>query len=589
MDLANARHALWLWWWLLRWLVALALLLAAVLALCWQKRVQLVPVLAKRFGKVDVSLAGLHVSWVLAANPLRRLAALDAPFESLTITVRAPVLFTPFTPKEGTPAAQPKGTPESAPASAASMQLAPAAGTPGAPAPAPQEKPAKSPGAPATTAPEPAADPTRDEFLRCKLVVVRLLHTGALRSFDAHAEVDGAALRFVSYDRQFKDTNTQRLAVQTARHPLPPQADAPAIEAKAKEEEAAAQAAPGPVSLRTVHLTNASIAVQLNLTDSPSTAKGVLPPLLLQDETVELAKLRGPPGFALLAWMNGLVFRALALSSVAAVRAIFDLPSDAANNVVGHSLDLLDQGLDKVGAFLPGSKELGTGLTGGLRSAWAGVHGATEGALDAAASTTSGAAVGASNADPLEFLRSVRTGTESLGSVAGDVGVASVDHAVGAGDAVLSSVDKFAERLAPAKGAIHGITGVARGALSGAGQGASAGVHGATSAAGQLGGGALGGVGGIGKALRQGDARELKGAGEQLVGGLTGGTRALAEGVVGVAGGAGEGAVKGSKALSDGLGETARGVGKGLKEGLAGIFGRKKADRPAEQANAKHE
>lgn len=504
------------WFILLGW-ATLNLLLAAALGLAWQKRVELLPWAVKRFAHVELSLRGIHVSWVTAARPLARLAVLDAPFDSLSVTLVEPTVYTPFAKKEG------EGG---------------------------------------------------DEFVACKAVVLRALRAGAPRTFDGHAMVDGAAVRFVSYDRKFKDTNLKRLATVTATRP----ADArPAAEVRA--EAAAAEAPPRPFTLRSVRVLGGSISVQLNLTASPSGGKGVLPPILLQDETVQLAALSGPPGLALLAWLNGLVFRAIALSSVSAVRDIFDVPGGAADELVGRSLDLLDSGVGSLAAAVPGGRELGAGVTGGARVAWAGARLSVDGLLDSAASTASGLAVGASNGDPIEFLKSVRAGAHSLSEGAGGAGAAGADGAAHAGDAVLGGADTFAARLGPAEGLVTGATGGARGLLGGAAEGATAGARGAASAAGQVCGGVLGGAGGAGKALLMGDARELRGAGEELAHGLASGTHALAEGTVGAAGSAAGGVGKAAKAVAHGLGESACGVGKGVKGALAacgGVFGERK-------------
>jgi hypothetical protein len=235
---ARARDALGAWarlFWLF-WLVALALTLALGLALAlraaWERRLALVPLAARYFGKVsrsqiclgkvELGLEDLRVSWVLADDPLGRLAALDAPFDSLSVTLLACSVATPF-------------------------------------------------------------GDASDRFVHCKSVVVRLLkQPTSPRRFDAHVLVDGMDARFVAYNSSFSDTNVQRLA-DTLAGPSQPKAQlsaepAPAVAADA---QAAQVQDAGPVVLRTVRIADASIAVQLNLGKSSEDARQVLPLYLL--------------------------------------------------------------------------------------------------------------------------------------------------------------------------------------------------------------------------------------------------------------------------------------------------------------------
>ncbi|KAJ1632796.1 hypothetical protein T492DRAFT_985805 [Pavlovales sp. CCMP2436] len=511
--------------WLLAMTLALTIALALVLWAAWERRVALVPLAARYFAKLELGLDDLRVSCVVSAEPLGRLAALDSPFDSLSVTLLACSIDTPF-----------------------------------------------------------ANGASSDSFAHCKSIVVRLLkRPKVLRRFDAHVVVEGMDARFVAYNTSFSDTNVQRLAnsiagpSQSTAEPLPTTEPAPATAvatADAQAEQARAEQVQSArlVVLQDVRIADASIAVQLNTSNTTEGARSVLPSILLRDEYLDLELLSGPPGLALIAWLNGVVFRTLACSSVAAVRAIFDVPLASTDMLVGHSLDLLDCVISGAGQFLPGA-ELASGVTSGVRALMSGAHESAGGLMDAMTATASGVAVGASSGSPLEFITTVRTGAKTL--TAG-VGTSASSLAVGmggAGDSVLGGIDKFAARLGPAAGLVTGATGAAREVLGGAGAGVTSVATGLASGSGQIVGGVVGGVAGVASAMVQGDARQLIGAGEELVGGLLGGTATIAGGALGAVDAVGRGVARGTIAAAHGLGDAASAAGKGVSDGLAMVAG----------------
>ncbi|KAJ1444413.1 hypothetical protein M885DRAFT_627147 [Pelagophyceae sp. CCMP2097] len=140
------------------------------------------------------------------------------------------------------------------------------------------------------------------------------------------AVVQDVNIHFVTYDMRFRDTNVQRLADKLSG-------------AKNGKKDAAQEAAPAkkeekkkdkPFVVTTVTLRNVVIAVK---SSGDLGVRSIIPPIVLEDEKVDPAVLASLPRTLL--WLNGVVARAVANSSMDAVGGALSAGSGALTGAAG--------------------------------------------------------------------------------------------------------------------------------------------------------------------------------------------------------------------------------------------------------------
>lgn len=516
----------------LRLATVLAAVAAVALALAWRHRIELIPIAARKAAKLDLALSGLTLSFGWAARLLARARALDAPFDTLTAHIAELALFTAFPGGKGAPPAlAAAATPESA-------------GAPPLPA----------------SALLPAPGGMREQLLTARAVSVRLERVGA-RRLAAHVTVSGLRVRYVAYDARFKVSNVSLLqkSLEQGKPPKPPKR---AGSGQGKQAMAgAAQPQQGPLQVASLTLLDCSVHVVLNTSDTPEGARAVLPPILIEREQIDVARLGRGVSAGLLLWLQGLVLRTLAKSSVSALRGTYDMGAAAAEALVMQSLGAIDGAAAALAqAPLVGETAAGLlgGATGAARSAATGVH-AGAGALVGGTLDGVGAlAAGATTASPFEMLAAVHQSTAAVGS-----GVSSGVDALAAGSrnavgCALRAVDSAAARVgAPGVQVVAGVTGATGALVGGATEAVSATVGGAVRGTAALTGGVVGGLSAGARAVAHRDGDELRAANKALAEGVGEGAREVAGGVAGAASALGRGVGGGAKALARGLGVSA--------------------------------
>lgn len=546
-----ALAAAWLVYRLLYFALEVGLICVVV---AWLARVQLLSFVLEVSADLDAVFGAIDVNFTWAKAPLRRIWELDAPIDTFTVTVRRLVIFSP---------------PD--PVASSADSAAPRA------------------------APEPAAE--REALLNVRSIKVHLTRGKGPRCFLAIVLVDELRLHFIAYDRRFRDTNVQRLAERledrqkgaarggprrgaaeggdgqsaSPRPTAPPASpDAPQAlpggdppSAAPAAAPAAAGAAPGrppppppPVVVECVLLRRVSVHVERRLGGRGAPRTALLPPILLHEERIEPARLEGGVSLGVLLWLNSLVLRTLAATSIDAVRSTLGAATVRAGYVVGRSLDIVDSANRTINA--PGGS-LVRGASGGVRTVVSGALEGTRAVVDGAAASAQEVAVGLSSGSAQGVLRGVHRGVTELSRGVGN-GVDAIAHgAAGGAAALLDGVDECTANMGPAAHTVHGALGATKSVASGL-AGCTRGVAcGVASGSATVLGGVVGGTADAVAGLASGDLAGVVVGGGRLVGGVVGGTAA-------VVGGLSNGAHALSSGVGEGLEKAADGVGRTIDD-----------------------
>jgi hypothetical protein len=642
-------------------------LLMIALALGWRHRLALLPLIIYRFSSLDTEIGGLRGDCTWAERPLQRLLELDVPVDACTIFVEDAAAFTPFPsrlkparrfrpftsraaqerelrsigvaaqaaaaaatdvvnaqrgarPKRRTRTVTmaAKGT-KLAAASSAATPAATVAGAPAVAAAASQaaaaaahralHTDAASGAAPAEAGGEPmalsASSPAaldRDLLARARGVTLHVTRAGK-RRYGVRVVVHSPAMRFVSYDHLFRDTNVRRLlavlapgdlaATSTAPAPPPPPPPARGAARRAprgaprgadadveSESGGLAAEAAALVAVDSIEVHRGRLEIVLNLSPVPTGGVHVLPPLTTLAETMALAPTAAAEGVgpavalsvALLLKLNALAFRALASSSVDAVSSSLVAATAAAAAVLGRSLQVVDTvngPLLKLG--VPGA-ELLRGATGAgkilVESAVAGTGALLGGSVEATkllAAALSSGSVG-------EMAKGIDRGARVFtAGVEGTVGVLASGLATSLSTA-LGGVDLLADRLGPARLIVRGMTDSARHVSGGVGSATASLVGSVLDSSTQLLADSVSSGWRAGHGLVTLDVDEVLAGSGQLLNGLARGVGTLGSGLAQSVGSVGTGAIRGVESATSGAaragGEIIHGVaGTGARAG----------------------
>jgi len=412
------------------WTSFYALELALLLALlAWVLRVSLLPLAVGVVSPVELSVDSLAISLGWHHAPLRRLRRLDSPIDTLSVSLRGIIVFSPLAP------------------------------------PAPPIS--SGGGASATAAPRrrlSALDALRrPREALARVASVRLeLRRAAPRYFIAVVWLDDVAVNFIGYDRLFKDTNLKRLAdavaLSEATRPQPrPRAGMPSSPRIGIEVSVASFTG----VLEAIVIRKLAVNIERNVTGHAGGALAVLPQITMVEERLEPAKLEGGLTLGLLRFVNGIAFRTIASTSIDVVRHTLGYATTQASAVVTRSLDLVDA--VNRGLGVPGLQggSIVMGATDGVRVAIGGaflgtravVDGAAGGAKEIALSLASGSVHGVLRGlqrGVSEFSRGVETGAYSVCSGATEGSAA-----------FLSGVDCSVSEMQSGQ-VVSGVTGGAR-------------------------------------------------------------------------------------------------------------------------------
>lgn len=435
---------------LIRLILILLVLAAALVYAAWQYRVPLVSIAAKRAAKMDARVDDVSLKWTLAADITGRLRAADAPVDAVVVVVSLAQVATAFDPANA----------------AACLEQG-----------------------------------TTEELLQIRRVEIRLGRSG-VRSFRADVVVEGLSARFVAYDYRFKDTNVQRLITSlSSTKEAEPEAPAAELEAEATPAAPAAASPPSAVQLCTVELVDARVHLMVNLSGAPGGEVAVVPPIHITKERIDLTKIKGSTPVYLLLWVNGVALRALAGSSVEALRSGLN----NATRVAAHAIDSSLAAVDELSKQLPGSAVL-TSTTGAARGLVHGIEDSTGAIVDASASAVKHISAALTAGDVNDSVESIRQGFAAT--------LTGVEQAGG------TLLDSVSESL----GFGSNVTGCAKSVITGVTTGGTQAV-----------GGVLGGTVDLAKGVVTADMASACAGGKAMVGGV-------AQGVASVAGGVGSGA-----------------------------------------------
>mmetsp|Transcript_13153 Transcript_13153/g.33409 ORF Transcript_13153/g.33409 Transcript_13153/m.33409 type:complete len:768 (-) Transcript_13153:127-2430(-) len=625
---------------LLALLVPVLVLLAASIG--WQQRLVLLPLLLLRYAQIDVEMGSLDATCAWAQQPLQRILDLDVPIDACTFTLEDVSLYSPFITRlrvrrsklgtifssraqreleqiaidaaasaaaaaayEAVAATQSALRPsrrglvrrpiratakltsatgdipviaaasEAATAAASraiSGQTNPSAGE--AKLGASSAKEGQQAAVPIT----PITQPGRDLFARAQSVVLHVRRSRK-RRYIARLVVGAPAMRFVSYDHRFHDTNVKRLlkvltevvvvdgvTVPTAAAPqspirtqtlnkkgsLPLEIPPPSPLSPSLGHVAALSAEiSNLVEVRSVELLRGRLDIILNLSPVATGGVPVLPPITTLAEKLDLAvsskpvkgkqsqaegkgnegvAVAAPLSVGLLLQLNALAFRALASSSFDAVSSSLVAATAVAAALLGRSLEVVDSvngPLLQIG--LPGA-ELLRGATGAGRALVDGAVAGTGALLSGSVEATKHLAAAISSGSINEMARGIDRGARVLSAgVEGSVDALSTGLQSGI-NAVLGGVDDFSDRLGPARHVVRGVTGGARYVTAGLGSATTSVVGSVLDGGTQLLSDVAVGTAKTGLGLATFDLEQIAAGGGQLVTGLARGVGTLTYG-----------------------------------------------------------
>lgn len=171
---------------------------------------------------------------------------------------------------------------------------------------------------------------------------------------DVELLIDQLEVNFITYDMQFKDTNLNRLLTQLSGEEVQPEPVEEQEEQQPEQQEAVGE------QRYTVlcRILKSKIEVKGK---TPMGIQPIIPPIILDNEIVDFRVFARK--FGLMKWINGLVLRTVANSSLDLASNVFKGVGGLATGITGKAFD----GVDAAAGYVPGGSIV-KGGTGAARS-----------------------------------------------------------------------------------------------------------------------------------------------------------------------------------------------------------------------------